>query len=134
MKTASVYISEVKASIKEISVSELAVALSQPDIVLIDVRESEEYQHGHIPASINYPRGLLETKIRNHPLVAHFCEETDAINELAKMSIYLICRTGGRSALAAKSLSDMGHNSVFSVTGGMEEWNRRGLAITTPKP
>ena len=103
MKTPKVYISEVKACVEEVTVDDLMIALTQPDVILIDVRENEEYQHGHIAAAVNMPRGLLEMKISSHPLLSHYCEEKDAITELAKRSIYLICRSGGRSALAAKS-------------------------------
>ena len=131
MKTPKVYISEVKASVEEVTVDDLMIALTQPDVILIDVRENEEYQHGHITESVNMPRGLLEMKISSHPLLSHYCEERDAIEELAQRSIYLICRSGGRSALAAKSLYEMGHRYVFSVAGGMDEWHRKRLPVNT---
>ena len=130
MKTPKVFISEVKAAVEEVTVDDLMVALTQPDIILIDVRESEEYKHGHINGSVNFPRGMLEAKICSHPLLVHHCEEQDAINDLAQRSVYLICKTGGRSALAAKSLTDMGHKYVFSVAGGMDEWQRKQLPLS----
>ena len=45
MKTPKVYISEVKACVEEVTVDDLMIALTQPDVILIDVRENEEYQH-----------------------------------------------------------------------------------------
>jgi len=130
MKTPKVYINEVKALVEEVTVDDLMVALTQPDVILIDVRESEEYKHGHVSGSVNFPRGMLEAKISSHPFLAHHCEEQYAIKELAQRSVYLICKTGGRSALAAKSLTDMGHNYVFSVAGGMDEWQRKNLPVS----
>jgi rhodanese-related sulfurtransferase len=56
-----------------------------------------------------------------------------ALNELADKNIYLICRTGGRSALAAASLQDMGFSKPLSVAGGMMQWQQDGFPLVPHK-
>jgi len=124
MKTAQEYISEIKANITEASTHELHTAMTNPDVVIIDIREHEEFLTGHIEGAVNYPRGVLEMKIHEHPLVSHHCEWVLALNELAQKDIYLICRTGGRSILAAASLQNMGFTRPLSVAGGMIQWQQ----------
>jgi rhodanese-related sulfurtransferase len=133
MKTAQEYISEIKANIREVSTHELHTAMSKPDVVIIDVREHEEFLTGHIEGAINFPRGVLEMKIHEHPLVSHHCEWVLALTELAQKDIYLICRTGGRSALAAASLQNMGFSKPLSVAGGMMQWQQDEFPLVPHK-
>lgn len=75
-------------------------------INLIDVREVKEVAEGKIPGAIHIPLGLLEFRI----------------HELDKSKEYiLICRSGGRSAQAARLLENNGYN-VINMTGGMLAW------------
>jgi sulfur dioxygenase len=84
---------------------------------LIDVRELEEYQGelGHIPGSELLPLGTVEKSVaawdREQPVV-------------------VVCRSGGRSGRAAKSLESMGFKRIASMRGGMLEWNRGASAST----
>ncbi|MAD75073.1 MAG: sulfurtransferase [Rheinheimera sp.] len=130
MKTAQQLISEAKHNINEVTVAELATYLEQnPEPRLIDVREPAEFAQGHIAGAINYPRGVLEMQLANHPAVAASgCAADVALTELARQPLYLICRSGGRSALAAESLQRMGFNDVYSVAGGMQGWLDANLA------
>ena len=84
MKTAQEYISKIKANIIEVSTHDLLTAMLTPDVVIIDVREHEEFLLGHIEGAVNFPRGVLEMKIHEHPLVSHHCEWVLALNELAE--------------------------------------------------
>lgn len=127
MKTSQEFVSEVRRQIQEVSIDELKRALSESEAVLIDVREHEEFTTGHIQGSVNFPRGVLEMKLHEHPSVSHHCDVNVALGDLAKQDIYLICRTGGRSALAAKSLMEMGLAKVKSVAGGMIAWKENAL-------
>ncbi|GIN87621.1 hypothetical protein J6TS2_40070 [Heyndrickxia sporothermodurans] len=78
------------------------------DIVLLDVRESAEYVFNHIPNAISIPLGELEERI----------------NQLNKDDeIYIICRTGNRSDLAAQKLSKKGFTNVVNVVPGMSQWS-----------
>ncbi|AZG73371.1 rhodanese-like domain-containing protein [Shewanella livingstonensis] len=133
MKTAQEYISEIKVNIIEVTTHELHTAMSNHEVVIIDVREHEEFLTGHLAGAINFPRGVLEMKIHEHPSVSHHCEWLLALNELAEKDIYLICRTGGRSALAADSLQHMGFTKPLSVAGGMMQWQLDGFPLVPHK-
>ncbi|RAK19385.1 rhodanese-related sulfurtransferase [Anoxybacillus vitaminiphilus] len=75
--------------------------------VILDVREQAEYAFGHIPGAINIPLGELEARF----------------TELNKDDeIYVICRTGNRSDLAAQQLAEKGFTNVINVVPGMVEW------------
>ncbi|SRR5690554_3247646 len=76
--------------------------------LILDVRESAEYAFGHIDGAKSIPMGELESRL----------EELDREQE-----IYVICRTGNRSDLAAQLLAKNGFTRVFNVLPGMNEWN-----------
>lgn len=130
MKTAQQLVAEAKALIKEVSIADLQQALTQDsETILVDVREPAEFSQQHIVGAVNYPRGVLEMNIHNHPKVAASgCEPAVALSQLATQPVYLICRSGARSALAAESLQRMGFGKVYSVAGGMQAWLDAGLA------
>lgn len=129
MKTSQQLVAEAKAAIQEVSIQDLALALKQDsETVLVDVREPAEFAQHHISGAVNYPRGVLEMNIHNHPKVAaNGCEPAMALEQLSAQPMYLICRSGARSALAAESLQRMGFSSVYSVAGGMQAWLDAGL-------
>ena len=129
MKTSQQLVAEAKAAIKEVSINDLHNALSaDAETVLIDVREPAEFAQHHIVGAVNYPRGVLEMNIHNHPKVASSgCAPDMALAQLAQSPLYLICRSGARSALAAESLQRMGFTQVYSVAGGMQAWLDAGL-------
>lgn len=129
MKSYQQLVEEVKSKIKEVDIASLFSALNDPDTVLIDIRETSEYGKGHIAGSVNYPRGILEGKLCQHPLVSHHTDSMKALEELGSKSVYLICRSGARTALAAQSLQDMGFSKVMSVAGGMLAWENADYPI-----
>ena len=131
MKTSQQLVAEAKAAIKEVSIQDLADAMHKDaELVLVDVREPAEYSQQHIVGSVNYPRGVLEMNIHNHPKVAAAgCEPQVALQQLANEAVYLICRSGARSALAAESLQRMGFAKVYSVAGGMQAWIDAALPV-----
>lgn len=91
-----------------ISNEELVAKLSDPAVTILDVREPAEYAFGHIPRAISIPLGELEARM----------------NELEKeKTIYVICRTGSRSDLAAQKLAEKGFTNVWNVVPGMSQWN-----------
>ncbi|MGI9263290.1 MAG: rhodanese-like domain-containing protein [Gammaproteobacteria bacterium] len=90
------------------------------DAVVIDVREPDEHQEGHIPGSVNIPRGVLEAEVDTSKEMN--CKVAPELQN-RKRPIYLYCRTGGRSALAADALQQMGFTNVLSLAGGMVAWN-----------
>lgn len=112
-------------NIKEIDVETLT-NVSVQTACIIDVREPDEFARGRVPGSVNIPRGVLETKLVNHPMVAGTAEPLEM---LATKDIYLICRSGGRSAFAAESMQKMGFKTVYSVAGGMLDWEKSGYEL-----
>ena len=94
--------------------------------LIIDVREPEEYTQGFIAHSINVPRGLIEFAIFDHPAIKPHHHE-----ELAQTEIYVYCKSGGRSALAAKSLKNLGFQRVTSLKEGIMGWEKEGYKIDT---
>ena len=92
--------------------------------VLIDVREPAEYAAGHLPGAVNLPRGVLEFQIRAHPAIAGRTTGSSAL------PLLLYCLTGGRSALAADSLGQLGFEDVRSLAGGLQAWRNAGLPVS----
>jgi len=115
------YVSQVKAEIQEITCEEMRNIKDTVE-VLIDIREPEETSLGMIEGAVAIPRGVLEMKLCEHPLVKG---KQNALQILEDKTIYLYCRSGARSALAAKSLSQMGFKNVYSLAGGINEWNNQ---------
>ncbi|RUO77919.1 rhodanese-like domain-containing protein [Idiomarina seosinensis] len=107
-----------KNNVNEVTTEQLQQAIRDGARV-IDVREPAEYTQSHIREAVNMPRGVLEMQLSQHPDVAGY---DDALQRIADKPLYLICKTGGRSALAAESLERMGLDKVYSVAGGMSAW------------
>jgi molybdopterin/thiamine biosynthesis adenylyltransferase/rhodanese-related sulfurtransferase len=87
--------------------------------ILIDVREKEEYLEGYIPGARWIPRGFLEIRIE------------DQIPEKSS-DVILYCAGGTRSALAARSLEELGYTNVRSMAGGFTAWKRANLDYDRP--
>lgn len=100
-----------KQQVTEIDVAKAKQLLAESNTVIIDTREESEYAVGHIEGALLLPRGVLEFKI-------------GAVSELAdkSKSVLIYCRTGGRSALAAQTLQQLGYTNVLSMAGGFEAW------------
>ncbi len=113
VKSATDLITEAKSRIREISPADaVALRASSPGMVLIDVREPNEYNLGHAPKALFIPRGLLESQIEAN------------VPRSAKVVLY--CASGNRSALAADTLQQMGYGDVASMTGGFRGWVEAG--------
>ncbi|MGD6842842.1 sulfurtransferase TusA family protein [Bacillus infantis] len=78
------------------------------DIIVLDVRESAEFAFHHIPGAVSIPLGELEER----------AGELDG-----GLPVYVVCRTGSRSDLAARMLDDKGFKNVKNVIPGMSQWN-----------
>lgn len=122
--TASDLVAEARALIRETSPSGFHAAPG--DALVIDVREPAEFETGHIPGSINIPRGVLEFQVDAHPAVANVSDPALSHKE---RPIVLVCRTGGRAALSALSLQRLGFDDVRSITGGVLAWGEAGLPL-----
>lgn len=108
-------LAEANAVIEAVAVQDLDYMLDDADAVLVDVRETVEREQGMIPGSVHVPRGLLEFQADPESPAYN-----DALKQEARLVLY--CGTGGRSALAAKTLIDMGYSDVASLAGGYQAW------------
>src|ERR1051325_11404710 len=114
------YIRQIKSQVEEVAPAQVSEHLGN-GIVLVDVRESTEWDAGHLPGAKHVPRGYLESRIEG------------AVPDRAQRVI-LYCASGNRSALAAKTLQDdLGYEHVESMTGGYTLWKDRGYEVETPR-
>jgi molybdopterin/thiamine biosynthesis adenylyltransferase/rhodanese-related sulfurtransferase len=115
------YIKQVKAQIDEIDPSAVSEILGADGVVIVDVRESDEWDAGHIPGAKFVTRGHLESRI-----------EGAAPNRSDRVILY--CASGNRSALAARTLrEELGYERVESMTGGYTLWKDRGYEVEVPR-
>jgi len=114
-------LNQAKAQIREVTVRDVQEKLN-PDngFALLDVREADEVEQGHLKKSIFLPRGFLEVKV-----------EKTLPDKTQPIVVY--CAGGTRSALAAKTLQDLGYTDVYSMRGGFNEWKNNGLPFVTPE-
>ena len=121
-KTLEALLIEANELVKRLSYDESVDLIKNTQTVIIDVREeSEVYNHGVIKNAIHIPRVLIEFKLSpnslNNPVL---------INDDTNILVY--CAGGYRSALAAKSLLDLGFKNVYNL-GGFQEWVESGGEI-----
>ncbi len=115
-------VATTKKQVKTIDMAALKVALDQGDAgLIVDVREPGEYADGHLNGAINVPRGMIEFNIWTH---VGYPEKTDMGKKLT-----LYCKTGGRCALAAKSLQDLGFTNVTAVDMKIDDWVKAGYPL-----
>lgn len=113
-------IASARKSTKEVSLDDLKRRLdAKENITLLDVREKEEYRAGFIPGAISIPRGFLEIQV-----------EGRLPDKNAKIIAY--CAGGTRSALAAKSLAELGYTNVETANPGFVRWKDLGYPMETP--
>lgn len=110
-----VLLAEANAVIDAVSVQEAQGMLGDADVAFIDLREGEELAQGSIPGAAHVPRGLLEFVA--DPESPMHIEAFDPATQLV-----VFCASGGRSALAAKTLKEMGFPRVVNLVGGFQAW------------
>jgi rhodanese-related sulfurtransferase len=112
--------------VEEISVDAAAKLLARPDRdgwTFVDVREDDEFAAGHIPGARHSPRGFLEVRAdRKHP-------KRDPWFDDRGRKVILYCGGGNRSALAARTLGEMGFTRVMSMAGGFTAWNAEKFPV-----
>lgn len=112
-------VAAAKKVITEISIENFKKLYDGEDyFIIVDVRTAEEYDAGYIPGAVSISRGVLEFKIGKEEvwdeMGLYIPEKSD--------HIVLYCRSGGRSALATKSLLELGYENVKSLQGGFNAW------------
>jgi len=113
--TAAELIGAARARVQLVPPSDAANEANQDGAVLLDVREAEEWQHGHIPNSVPAPRGLVE--FFADPTSPRHKEALDPAGR-----VIVVCASGARAALAAATLLDMGYENVAVLDGGLKAW------------
>jgi molybdopterin/thiamine biosynthesis adenylyltransferase/rhodanese-related sulfurtransferase len=113
-------LADARERVPEVQVAELAERLEGGETpLIIDVREQQEWDEGHIPGAVHVPRGFLESRIAG---VAKPDQE-----------MVLSCAGGVRSLLAATTLQDMGYANVTSLAGGFTRWKQSGQEVKLPR-
>ena len=126
IKSSQTLVEEAQKSIETLSSSEVKTLYDNKEITLIDVRDIRElWKEGTIENSKHIPRGMLEFWL--DPESTYY--QSNKIKDIKK--IVLFCALGWRSALAAKSLVDMGYTNVAHVNGGFDALKKSGLKVIT---
>jgi molybdopterin/thiamine biosynthesis adenylyltransferase/rhodanese-related sulfurtransferase len=114
-------LAQVKTEIEEVDATRARELLDGPEPPLfVDVRESDEWDEGHVPGAVHVARGHLESRI-----------EAAAPDHTQPIVVY--CAGGSRSAFATKSLQELGYENVVSLAGGYTDWKRNGFPTQLPR-
>ncbi|MGH9268207.1 MAG: rhodanese-like domain-containing protein, partial [Acidimicrobiales bacterium] len=111
-------LAQTRARIREVEPAAVAEMAADPTVVVIDVREGDEYAQGALPGAVHIPRGFLESKVE-----ARFPRRD--------LPIVVYCAGGTRSAFAAETLAQLGYRDVVSMAGGFGRWKNEGRAWET---
>jgi len=112
VKTAAELVAEAKARATTCTPAEAAARLAEdPELLLVDLREPPEHAQAKIGRAALVPRGVLEFQI-------------EKLAPDRRQPILLHCGSGGRAALAARSLAELGYENVTIVLGPFEELKR----------
>lgn len=112
-------LSAAKSRITEIDTSEAQRRIDAGDVVVLDVREPDEYEQGALPGALHIPRGHLEAQI-----------EGRIVDKNQQVVVY--CAGGVRSAFAADTLASLGYTDVVSMEGGFGKWKDEGRNWRAP--
>ena len=124
IKSSQKLVEEAQKSIETLSSSEAKSLYEKKEISLIDVRDIRElWKEGTIENSKHIPRGMLEFWL--DPESSYYKE--NKIKDMKKMVLF--CALGWRSALATKSLLDMGFKNVAHVDGGFDALKKSGIKV-----
>ena len=122
MKTLKEMLSEARQVVPEEGPEQLQRRLkSGEQVVVIDVRDPDEYRDGHLEAATNISRGFLEFRVG-----------TAVTNPSTPVVLY--CQTGLRSVLAAKALKELGYATVINLQGGYQKWVQSGFPVVREVP
>lgn len=120
-KSASELVAEAKQRVENLTPDDVERELAAGAVV-VDLRESEEMAGGRIPGAVHVPRGMLE--FRADPTSPY---HDAALDPSARVILH--CAAGGRSALAAATLQDMGYENVAHLDGGFGAWQGAGKPV-----
>ena len=126
IKSSQTLVEKANESIKVMSPEEVKDAYDKGEVTMVDVRDIRElWKEGTIRNAIHIPRGMLEFWL--DPQSSYYQEKK--IGNIK--NIVLFCALGFRSALATKTLKDMGYNNVANAKGGFDSLKKVGLPVVT---
>src|SRR5580765_7676792 len=120
MATYRELLQQVRSEISEVDAGQARELIDSGGPLVLDVREQNEWDEGHIPGAVHIPRGNLESRVeqalpdRDRPVLVY-------------------CAGGSRSAFAAKTLEELGYDTVWSLSGGYTDWKRNGFPTQLPR-
>jgi glyoxylase-like metal-dependent hydrolase (beta-lactamase superfamily II) len=119
-KTVAQLIAEASREVAFMSMPEVAARIErgQHDLVLLDVREKEAFDRGHLPGAMHVPRGQLELRV-----------DKELPDPSARILVY--CQVGRISTLATSTLRTMGFQRAVALDGGYDAWVAAGFPVTT---
>ena len=120
------YIEAAKQVIREVS-HEDGRALVEQGVKVLDVREPGEYLAGAIEGAVNVPRGVLEPAAD-----MDYAGANPTLRDHRDDAWLVVCKSGGRAALATQVLSEMGFKNVTNLVGGMDAWQSAGFPMVIP--
>ena len=118
-------VDEAMEEIKTYSVEDVKSRLADPAVQIVDIRDPRELSAGTVVGAFHAPRGMLEFWV--DPASPYF---KPVFGDDSKEFI-LFCGAGWRSALATKTLQDMGMRNVAHIDGGYAEWQKQGAPTET---
>ncbi|MCO6497367.1 MAG: rhodanese-like domain-containing protein [Chitinophagaceae bacterium] len=122
-KSAADMVKSAKQEIENLTPQQANAEIKKGDVTVIDIREPDELlKNGKIAGATNAPRGMLE--FYADPTLPYHKPEFDK-----EKRIILYCASSGRSALAVKTLKEMGYKNVAHINGGLKEWIAAGLPV-----
>lgn len=123
--TANQMLEEARKNVPEVTAAETKDRLDRGEVDLIlDVREPQEWEKGHIPGAVYAVRGMLEWYADP---TSPYAKSEITSNQDARIVVH--CSLGGRSLLAADMMRKMGYKNVASMSGGFTDWEAKGLPV-----
>jgi adenylyltransferase/sulfurtransferase len=116
MPTYRELLQQTRSEISEIDATQARERIESGEPVVVDVREQDEWDEGHIAGAVHVPRGHLESRI-------------ERLAPDTSRPVVVYCSAGNRSAFAAKTLSELGYEDVVSLAGGFTDWKRNGFPV-----
>ena len=107
---------QTRSEISEVDATKAKARIESGEPVVVDVREQDEWDEGHIPGAVHVPRGHLESRI-------------ERLAPDSSRPVVVYCSAGNRSAFAAKTLAELGYEDVVSLAGGFTDWKRNGFPV-----
>tara|TARA_B100000963_G_C22628495_1_gene673643 strand:+ start:2886 stop:3284 length:399 start_codon:yes stop_codon:yes gene_type:complete len=124
IKSSQELVAEANQRIETLKADEVKSLVEKNEVTLVDVRDVRElWREGTIENSIHIPRGMLEFWL--DPQSSYYQE--NKIKNIKKMVLF--CAIGFRSALATKTLNDMGFSNVANASGGFDALKKAGLKV-----